>query len=148
MSSKELLKDRLSRLFRSQRFAALATIMDERPYLNIVAFSVSSDLGSVFFATSKQTRKFGNLRSCGNVSLLIDNRSNDPSDFQHATAVTVMGEARELSGTQRDDMTADFLGKHPDLHDFIMQPETALMCVDVSEYYIVTEFGHVDELAP
>jgi hypothetical protein len=79
--------------------------------------------------------------------MLVDNRANEASDFEHATAVTVIGEAHELTGSRRVTEAAGFLTKHPDLNEFIGKSDTALMCVTVSKYLVVTRFGHVEELA-
>ena len=84
---KNVLKD----LFDSQPLAVLATQGDGQPYTNLVAFAFSRNLKSLFFATTQSTRKFANLSAEPRVSMLVDNRTNNPSDFRWAKAVTVTG---------------------------------------------------------
>ena len=74
----------------------LATMSDtSEPYVSMVAFAAVEGLGRLLFFTSRSTRKFHNMLSCSWVSMLIDNRTNQASDFDNALAATVIGRATE-----------------------------------------------------
>jgi hypothetical protein len=51
---------------------------------------------ALFFATTRAKRKYANLSIDSRVAMLIDNRSNIPSDFPFAMGVTATGRAEEL----------------------------------------------------
>ncbi|MEJ2070750.1 MAG: pyridoxamine 5'-phosphate oxidase family protein [Syntrophobacterales bacterium] len=135
-------------LLHSQRLAVLSTLMSGRPYSNLIAFAVTDDLRDIFFATTRATRKIANLTAEPRVSLLIDNRSNQETDFGEASAVTVLGTAEEVLGPERDKYLRLYLKKHPYLEDFITAPTCALIRVKVEKYIMVTQFQEVREVYP
>ncbi len=126
-----------------QPLAVLATAADAHPYTNLVAFAFDLNLKNLYFATPRATRKWHNLNNNPQISVLIDNRSNQVIDFSTAAAATVLGEARELSGTARDAGQALYLAKHPHLKDFITSPDCALFKVSVTRIVLVTRFQEV-----
>lgn len=135
----------LRELFASQPLAVLSTDGNGHPYASLVAFAVSDDLRRLFFATTRDTRKFANLQSNSHVALLIDNRSNSVEDFTRAVAVTVLGSCRELIGTERSDAERFYLEKHPHLEEFVSAPNCALILVTVRSFYLVSCFRNVTE---
>jgi nitroimidazol reductase NimA-like FMN-containing flavoprotein (pyridoxamine 5'-phosphate oxidase superfamily) len=139
---KNLLKD----LFDTQPLAVLATQGNGQPYTNLVAFAFSQDLQSLFFATTQSTRKFANLSAEPMVSMLVDNRTNNPSDFRWAKAVTATGKAEKIDKEKEVEITETYLDKHPHLKDFLDSPSCALIRIRVETYYLVTRFQEVMEI--
>jgi len=137
------LTEQLHDLFFTQPLAVLSTTGNGQPYCSLIAFAVTSDLRDMIFATTRSTRKYTNIKSNPRVSLLIDNRSNEVSDFHNAMAVTATGEVAEISGQEETDNLRIYLKKHPHLEEFVMSPTSALMRVEVSRYYVVRRFQNV-----
>lgn len=135
-------------LLDSQQLAVLATSQQGQPYTSLVAFSFSDDLRRLIFATTRATRKFANLLAEPRVSLLIDNRSHRSSDFREAMALTAFGRASEIIGGEKPAMVADYLGRHPELREFVSAPTCALLQVDVERYALVRRFQDVVEWDP
>ncbi len=135
----------LCELCASQHLAVLATEDRGQPYTNLVAFAVTDDLRRFVFATNRGTRKFANLQSNRQVALLIDSRANRVDDFTSAVAVTVLGDSRELTGTERADADRLYLTRHPHLQEFVSSPGCALLAVEVSSLYFVSRFQNVAE---
>jgi nitroimidazol reductase NimA-like FMN-containing flavoprotein (pyridoxamine 5'-phosphate oxidase superfamily) len=119
----------------TQYFAVLNSLGEGQPYSNLVSFAITDDLKSLIFITNRNTRKYGNIKENNHVSLLIDNRTNQPSDITQAIAITVIGTARE-EVARRDGFQATFLNRHPQLQPFVDDPNSALILVTVSEYII------------
>jgi nitroimidazol reductase NimA-like FMN-containing flavoprotein (pyridoxamine 5'-phosphate oxidase superfamily) len=139
-------KNVLEDLLNSQPLAVLATQGDGQPYTNLVAFTFSQDLQSLFFATTQSTRKFANLSADPRVSMLVDNRTNNPSDFRWAKAVTVTGKAEKIDKKKEFEVTEAYLDKHPHLKDFLESPSCALIRIRVETYFLVTRFQEVMEI--
>jgi len=139
----EALETQIRDLMASQKFCVLSTQEREHPYLNLIAFAETSDLRTVFFATTRVSRKYGNLAFSSGVALLVDNRSNDAADIREATAVTIIGEAREVSGSEKDALDRIYLLKQPHMEEFLCSPSTALIRVDVESYILVSRFQNV-----
>jgi len=137
----------LKDLFQRQKLGVLATVSDtSAPYVSLVAFAAVEDLGRLLFLTSRSTRKFHNMLSCSRVSMLIDNRTNQASDFDDALAITVLGRAAEQQGPAKADLLRMLLDKHPELKTFALEPSSALMAIVVERYLLVSRFQEVQQL--
>lgn len=137
--------DILQKLCTGQPLAVLATDAGKGPYASLVAVAVTPDLRQLYFATLRATRKWSNLAGNHHVSLLIDNRSNQVTDFSRAAAATVIGVAEELSGTELANGLAIFLRRHPHLAEFTASPSCAMFRVQIASIYLVTRFQNVTE---
>lgn len=136
----------LGSLLKDQNLAVLSTDRSGHPYASLVGFWADDDLRYIYFVTTRATRKFEALTSNPRVAMLIDNRSNRFHDFRDAMAATALGEAHEISKEENPDTVKAYLEKHPHLADFIASPTSALVRVEVSAYYLVTQFQRVMEL--
>jgi nitroimidazol reductase NimA-like FMN-containing flavoprotein (pyridoxamine 5'-phosphate oxidase superfamily) len=145
MSNSSDLRQTLKDTLATQRFCVLATQGQGQPYGSLVAFAETEDLKQLVFATSRDTRKFSNLKSDARVALVIDSRSNSNTDLKDAVAVTALGLAHESSGDERDRLTRLYLAKHPSLAEFIGSPEMALCAVAVEDY-VIARFTGVTKL--
>jgi nitroimidazol reductase NimA-like FMN-containing flavoprotein (pyridoxamine 5'-phosphate oxidase superfamily) len=141
-------KEIIELLLHSQRLAALSTQMSGRPYSNLVAFAATEDLQYLLIATTRATRKFANVTAEPRVSLLIDNRSNQETDFGETSAVTVLGTAMEVVGPEKEPYLQLYLKKHPYLEEFITAPTCALIRIKVEKFIMVTRFQEVREINP
>lgn len=139
---------RLTDVFVEQRFAALSTHQEGQPYGSLVAFAATPDLRRLVFTTMRATRKFSNVTADARVALLMDNRSNQETDFSQAIAVTATGRASEALGSDRATLETLFLTKHPHLAEFVASPGCAVLAVDVDVYYVVSRFQQVYEWRP
>ena len=125
----------INKIVNTQYFAVLNSVGEGQPYSNLVSFAITDDLKSLVFITDRNTRKYRNIKENNHLSLLIDNRTNQPSDITQAIAITVIGTARE-EVTSRDSYQVIFLARHPQLKQFVDNPNSALILVTVSEYII------------
>ena len=141
------MKEIVQNLMTSQGLAVLSTQMSGRPYSNLIA-AATEDLKEILFATTRATRKYANLMAEPHVSLLVDNRSNQETDFGEASAVTVLGVAEEVMGSERERGLQRYLKKHPYLEEFVTAPTCALIRVKVEKFIMVTQFQEVREIYP
>jgi nitroimidazol reductase NimA-like FMN-containing flavoprotein (pyridoxamine 5'-phosphate oxidase superfamily) len=137
-----LLRDLLTR----QSLAVLATQASHGPYTTLVGFAAGQDLNYIFFVTSRSTRKYAALKARPEVSMLIDSRTNQTSDFRDAVAVTALGKAHEVDKEDHRDIVGLYVAKHPHLEDFVLSPTCALVRLEVEKYIIVTRFQQVTTL--
>jgi nitroimidazol reductase NimA-like FMN-containing flavoprotein (pyridoxamine 5'-phosphate oxidase superfamily) len=142
MDKKEI-KALLSDLFARQALAVLATQASHGPYATLVGFTATQDLRHIFFVTSRSTRKYAALESNPEVSMLIDSRTNQVSDFRDAVAVTALGKAHEIDKEENKDIVGLYLTRYPHLEDFVLSPTCALIRLEVVKYIVVTRFQHV-----
>lgn len=140
---KDEIKEVLRDLFTQQALAVLATQASHGPYTTLVGFAATQDLKYIFFVTSRSTRKYAALKSNPEISMLIDSRTNQASDFRDAVAVTALGRAHEIDKEANKDIVALYLAKHPHLEDFVSSPTCAVIRLEVRKYTVVTRFQHV-----
>lgn len=134
-------------VLKTQKLAVLATYGNGHPYTSLIAFTVSDDLKTMYFATLRQTRKYVNLSGRREVSLLVDTRKNSSDDFSKAIAITVTGNAHEPPEEERDECRRIHLSKHPELRNFVFSAECAMIRVSVSDYHAVSGFQNVQKLS-
>jgi nitroimidazol reductase NimA-like FMN-containing flavoprotein (pyridoxamine 5'-phosphate oxidase superfamily) len=142
MKSRSGLNQEVKSLCASQQLCVLATQSEGQPYSNLVAFAETDRLRSLIFVTNRNTRKYTNAISNDKVSMMIDSRTNRPSDFNNALAVTALGTVEEVAGSEHDAIMRIYLSKHPYLAEFVNMPDQALMRVNVTEY-IIADFDKV-----
>ena len=146
MGSSELFLT-IKAIFEDQLLAVLSTRERDQPYSNLVCFAATDDLRCLVFATARATRKYANIKADSRVAMLVDNRANVAADIDRATAVTVLGMAREVGGDEKEDLLARYTDKHPHLQPFVSSSATALFKVEVGKYVVVNSFQHVQELS-
>jgi len=142
------LRKKLGNLLGTQYFAVLCTQPANKPYCSLVAFSNADNFAALYFVTSRHSRKYHNIMSNAAISMLLDNRANKPEDISSATAVTAIGHAREIRGRERHDCVAPFLAKHPSLGEFIAEPNSAFIKIEVECYIVVESFQNITEWRP
>ena len=132
-------------LLASQRFAVIATESEGQPYSNLVAFAEADNLRSLLFVTGRHTKKYSNTIASKKVAVLVDNRTNQPSDLDKAVAVTALGTIEEVAKDHSGYLSAIYLSRHSQLEGFLRNPSSALMRVAVTDY-IVAGFETVRHL--
>ena len=134
----------IKKVMENQYFAVLASVGQGQPYSNLIAYTFTEDLKTIWFTTNRNTRKYDNIKANKQVSLLIDNRRNQPEDLSGAVAITAIGTVHEETN-RTGQAKSIFLARHPYLKEFINQPDTALIAVSISEY-IVAGFSQTQRL--
>jgi uncharacterized pyridoxamine 5'-phosphate oxidase family protein len=145
MKTKDV-RQKIATLLSEQKLGILATLGTDYPYQSIVAFAGSRDMKQLFFATKRATSKYKNLKAKAQVSVFIDNRSNQESDFFDALGMTALGDARELRGASRKKPMGLYVRKHPNLEEFLSSPDCTLFMIKVKAYYLVWHFQEVMEV--
>ena len=139
-------RERIKELCETQRLAVVSTCGDGEPYANLVAFALSPDVRSLYFATTRATHKYRNLSVNPRCALLIDNRENATRDFHEAMAVTAMGCVQELKEDEDAAARTLLVARHAYLDTFVAAPSVACFQVKVERYILVEKFQHVVEL--
>lgn len=83
------------------------------------------------------------------VSILIDNRSNNKNSINEIAAITSLGSIKILEEEEEiDKWSKILLEKHSYLDEFIYAKSTAIILLEVSNYYYVSKFQEVIEWDP
>jgi len=138
--------ERLVFINSTQRHAVLSTVSDGQPYTSLVAFAMTPDMKNVVFATPRKTAKYRNILKNNKVALLVDTRTNTDAAYMKSEAVTIIGTARPLRRSKKqEELTGILLKKHPALRKFLDAKTTALILVEASECFHIGSFQKVSE---
>ena len=121
------MRDDIKALIRERSHCVLATAADNQPYCSLMAYTASPECTRIRMATFRNTRKFRNLCENPWVSLLIDSRETEPGQ-----ALTVEGAFQEITDeTEKEQIRQWLLENHPGMKDFLDQPETAIISIQI-----------------
>jgi uncharacterized protein YhbP (UPF0306 family) len=137
-------------LVSGQLFFVLCTQGRGQPYGSLIAYTFTNDLKNFFFATSKNTRKYKLLSKCSKIAVVIDSRCNNMDEFIKIDVVTVTGNVKQISKSEKDfEMTKGSLkNRHPYLSDFLESDYIALFRIDAENFFYVNHFQEVFEWNP
>ncbi|MFW9963523.1 MAG: pyridoxamine 5'-phosphate oxidase family protein [Candidatus Sifarchaeia archaeon] len=136
-------KKRINKVLGSQSIAVLGTSNKDEPYSCLVGFAISEDLKELIFATMRQRLKYKNMLANPRVTLMIDDRDTQASDFNDTTSITIVGSAKDMTGTDRAKYVTMLLQRQPALTEFVNSEDCAIMRVKVDKIYVVSEFESV-----
>ena len=137
----------IKQLCKEQSFGVLSTQGNGECYTSLISFQTSTDLSQIVFATPIDTKKFEFIKQNDSVSILIDNRSNNPESINNIVAVTAMGRVKILEEKDLIEKWSKLLiDKHSYLKNFIKASTTAIVVVQISKYYYVSSFQEVVEI--
>ncbi|OPL09729.1 MAG: hypothetical protein AVO34_13220 [Firmicutes bacterium ML8_F2] len=132
--SEEQIETEIKEISFKQPFAVLATQGEGQPYTSLISFA----------ATPVQTRKYSQIIKNNRVSLLIDNRSQQPESINLIRAITVTGQARPLEKEEEvEQWSRLLLDKHNYLTKFVKSNTSSLILIRVVRYFYVRRFQEV-----
>lgn len=139
----------MKELLGSQSFGVLATNGQNESYTSLISFVTDKSFTYLAFSTPRDTRKYEMIEQDENVSLLIDNRSDNHEDINEIVAVTAIGTARILNDKdERKKWAERLIDKHNYLDEFICADTSAMIVVEIISYHYVSSFQEVVEWKP
>ncbi len=148
-NSRDQIEAEIRELCVEEPFAVLATQGEGQPYTNLISFAVSESLGQLVFSTPTQTRKHDLISKNRKVSLMIDNRAQQPESINLIRAVTITGAARVIKNPKDIEHWSGLLVKrHSYLEKFIKSPSSSLILVDIIRFFYVRRFQEVYQWVP
>jgi uncharacterized pyridoxamine 5'-phosphate oxidase family protein len=133
--------NKIKELLESQKYGVMATQNGDNPYTNLIAFVSAEGLGSIFFATKRESTKFFNLLNNPCISFLVDDRKNLSSDIRNARAVSAEGIAKDVN-KDKEKLKKLLIKKHPELKNFINEPDCELFELEIKNYFYVDNFNN------
>ena len=133
-------KQKIHKLLTQEKTGVLATQSSDFPYTSIIAFIASEDLKTIIFATKRRTQKFKNIQFNDKVSLMVDDRKQELSDFSATTTLTLLGYASQV---EKEQYKTGFLKSHSQLKEFINHSDCVMMKIEVDSYILVQNFQQV-----
>ena len=130
----------------AQKTLILATCHQFVPNCNLMSFALVSRQCSLIIVTPVNSRKCRNLRQNHNVSLLALDQAALDQDLEKGIVLTLNGRAREVKGSERQDLEQIFLSRNPSLEAFARSSRSAVFFVQVYHLVAVNNFQELREL--
>jgi len=110
------------KILREQSLCVLCTVHQEEPHCSLMSYAVSADCREMYMLTSKDTRKYSNLRRNARVSLLVDTRTGGGSPLD-TSMLSISGEYRPFaSDSEQTAALSRLLERRPHLQELSEQP--------------------------
>lgn len=131
-----------------QAFGVLSTQGTHGSYSSLISFSINEDYSKLVFATPINTKKIDQIKHTNGVSILIDNRNDNPHKINDIVGVTLTGKAHIVRKENQDQWIKLLTDKHEYLKGFAEADSTVIVMIDISKYYFVSSFQEVIEWIP
>ena len=144
MSSLSVIKSYIEDIFKTRRFAVLATEGDGQPHASLVAVTPMEGFRKLIFATYRNTRKYSNLVRNGKVAILVERIKINSSGLQECTVLTAFGHVEEIKDGEENIVFGAHLGRHPELAAFMKSEDCSLVRIKVDTYQVVRGIDDVE----
>jgi nitroimidazol reductase NimA-like FMN-containing flavoprotein (pyridoxamine 5'-phosphate oxidase superfamily) len=135
--------ENIKALLLKKKFGVLATIGLEYPYTSLVAFTANEDLREIYFATDKNTSKYNNIIRNPKVSFLIYDLGK--KSIKDGKSLTALGQVFEIKDYKNSEELTSYIRRHPELENFVNNPDCSFMKISVYKYIFVDNFQRVEE---
>lgn len=127
--------EKMKEIVRANGLCVLATVFEGIPHCSLMSYLADEEIGEIYLISSKQTRKYANLMTQPEVSLLIDTRSEGKSPI---LALTLRGRYHEIVDQEKKNaLRARFLRRHPGVADLIQEEETDIFAIKISSWQLL-----------
>ncbi len=144
MSNLKTINTYIEDIFKTSRFAVLATESEGQPHASLIAVTPMEGFRKLIFATYRNTRKYNNLVHNGKVALLVESTDMIKSGLQKSFVLTAFGHAEEIELPQKNMVFNAHLERHPELLTFLQSEECILVQIKVDTYQVVRGIDDVE----
>jgi len=151
MSNLKAIKTYIEDIFKTSRFAVLATEADGQPHASLIAVTPMDDFRKLIFATYRNTRKYNNLVHNGKVAVLVESIDINRAGPNKSFVLTAFGHVEEIELPDKNMVFNAHLERHPELLDFLQSEDCVLVQIKVDTYQVVrgiedVEWWTIDDL--
>ncbi|MDP2234839.1 MAG: pyridoxamine 5'-phosphate oxidase family protein [Bacteroidales bacterium] len=144
MSKLVVVKKYIEDIFKTSRFAVLATEGDGQPHASYVAITPMDSYRALIFATYRNTQKYLNLIRNGKVALLVESGKHSSTAQQDSFVLTAFGHMEEIGTAEKEHVFNKHLKWHPDLLSFMQAEDCTLVRIKVDTYQVVRGIDDVE----
>lgn len=144
-------QEHLALMLRGQRIAALGTLHDGTPLVNMVLFAAAPDFQKFYLHTSRLANHSQDILKDKRASLMISELSTDPMiDPHRLRRVSLVGEAEVVpkDSLEYADAQMHYLGKYPQLDYTFQLGDFDFFCFTPLQARYVAGFAQVFNLEP
>ncbi len=129
-----IISNKIIELLQGEKVCCLATCKENEPYLSLMNFTFDEESQRVILSSRRNSKKFKNILSNKEVSLLIHNDKPGIA-LEDIISVTINGKAYEEKDEKKDYYQKIHVTKHIDCHQFIIGDEIAILSVSIDRIH-------------
>jgi hypothetical protein len=151
MTSLFVIKTYIEDIFKTSRFAVLATEGGGQPHASLIAVTPMEGYRKLIFATYRNTCKYQNLAQNGKAAVLIESIDIKRTGLKESFVLTAFGHVEEIEAEENEMVFEAHLERHPELLSFMQSEDCSLIRIKVDRYQVVrgiddVEWWTIDEL--
>ena len=139
-----VIKTYIEDIFKSSRFAVLATEGDGQPHASLIAVTPMEGCRKLVFATYRNTRKYQNLAHNGKVAVLVESIDVNRQGLQESFVLTAFGHVEDIEPAEKNRVFGAHLERHPTLFSFMQSEDCSLVRIKVDTYQVVRGIDDVE----
>jgi len=131
--------ERMKEFLKQNDMCVLATCSDNKPHTSLMSYITDPEGTIVYMVTHRSTRKWHNIISNPQVSLLVDTRPYGPaSERGKIKALTVQGICRFLEDKKtKHSLVEEIVKQHPHLSTLAYHPDAEVVAVTVESFLLL-----------
>ena len=134
-----MITDVMKKMVRDNSVCVLATSSEDSPHCSLMAYVTDDDCSCLYMTSHKSTRKYQNLIINPHAGILIDTREYDLGKGKSMVkALTIEGSFNDvLKGDEKKSVYGRFLDVHPDMKDFVEDPNVEFFSVKIKSFQLL-----------
>ena len=135
--------DKVEEILRENSLCVLCTDGESIPHCSLMTYMPSDDLKSLYMISIQESKKYKNLSSNPDVSVLIDTRQRiSYQKDKKIISVTFEGHYEPIEQKEIEQIKASFVKEHIELDEIIKSPGVAIFGIKLKSFSLLD--GPVD----
>jgi nitroimidazol reductase NimA-like FMN-containing flavoprotein (pyridoxamine 5'-phosphate oxidase superfamily) len=125
--------DTMKNLLKAANMCVLATCAGGKPHCSLMAYITDDAVETVYMVTLRQTQKYKNFIENPQVSLLVDNRHEQPPPARaEIQALTVSGTVQSIAEEdEKQRIFAEMTERHPQLRELLVHRDAEAFAIKI-----------------
>ena len=130
--------DKVEKILRENTLCVLCTDGEGTPYCSLMTYMPSSDLKILYMISIQESKKYKNLLSNPDVSVLIDNRQRiSYQNDKKIISITFEGLYQLIAQKEIESIKSRFANEHIELDEIIKSPGVAIFAIKLKSFLLL-----------
>lgn len=130
--------DKVEKIIQENTLCVLCTETNGSPYCSLMTYILMDNLDTLYMISTRESRKYKNLLTNPQVSILIDTRQNhDQATAQKIASVTFEGIFQPLKDSESQTIRTSLTNSHPELEEFLKDPNCSIFSIQLKSFLLL-----------
>ena len=129
---------KIESILKDNNLCVLCTEKDGKPYCSLMTYSLSEDMETLYMVAFTDSKKYKNIASNNNVSVLVDNRQKIGKESDASiVSITFEGISQTLQTEAENEIKERLAQTHPELGEIANDSGSAVLGIRLMSYKIL-----------